>query len=173
MPAYDDTAARWYAAKNTPFTPANQFSAEGGPLPLLGYVEAKASRFGLFYNVTVSNRPPLFPGLVLIPNIFFVSGNELISDLNATINAINYNLQILNISRSYFFPLFTDLHPNGFADTLNVLVKLWNTLPPPMNTALTHNIKQFLSVGAPELTLAVNTLIDEMNAFIITLMSYK
>jgi hypothetical protein len=172
MQAYDDTGARYYAAITLPVTPANLFSAEGGPLPLLGYVEAKAARFGLFYNTTVFSRPPRFSGLQLIPTIFFVSGNELISDLNATINAINGNLQVLGIPRSYFFPLLRDLHPNGFADTLNVLVKLWNVLPPPMPITSTNKIKQFLSVGAPELTLAVNTLIDEMNVFIIALMAY-
>jgi len=171
--AYDDTGARHYAAITLPVTPATLFSADGSMMPQdsLGTM-AKLIRFGSLYNVVVFSRPPVFAGLMLIPNIFFVSGNEFISDLNATINAINYDLQILNISRSYFFPLLKDLHPNGFADTLNILVKLWNALPPPMGITPTNKIKQFLSVGAPELTLAVNALIDDMNVFIIALQAY-
>jgi len=173
--AYDDTGARWYAAITLPVTPNNYFfGADGGMMPQdsLGTV-ARLNRFGPFYNVTTFNRPPIFYGLVLIPNIFFVEGNEFISDLNTCINYLNYDLQILNIARSSFVPLFTDLHPNGFADTLNVLVKLFNVIPQPMGITPNNKLKQFLSVEGSELTLAVNTLIDEMNVFIQPLKNYS
>ena len=167
--AYTDTGALRYAASIIAATPSNQFSAEGGPLPTLGYVEAKAARFGLFFNASAFNRPPLYPSLVLIPNIFFVEGNELISDLNVVIRYVNYNLSVLGLPVTYYLTSFRDMHPNGFADTLNVLVKRFNALPPPLMITPSNMIKQFLSVGAPELTLAVNTLIDDMNVFILQL----
>lgn len=171
-PAYDDTGARRYGAANQAVTPANMFGAEGGPLPMLGYVEAKAARFGMFYNTQVLNRPPIYPGLLIIPNIFFVEGNEFISDLNVIINAVNYDLGLIGTPVSKYLPLMKDLHPNGFADTLNVLVKMFNALPGPMVTPMLSPIKQFLSVAAPELTLAVNALIDDINVFILALKKF-
>ena len=168
-PAYDDTGARGYGAANQAVTPKNTFGAEGGPLPMLGYVEARAAKFGMFYNTIVFSRPPIFHGILPIPNIFFVEGNEFISDLNIIVNYINYDLSIMGLSNSMYLPLFKDPHPNGIADTLNILVKRFNSLPPPILITQTNKIKQFVSVGSSELTLAVNALIDDMNAFIVPL----
>ena len=171
--AYDDTGAHWYAEFSVPATtPKVSFGADGGLLPIAQFVEAQTSRFALLrgqaYDDTGARwyAASSFRFLVLIPNIFFVQGNELISDMNTIINYINYDLSALGVPRSKLIPYFTDMHPNGFADMLNVLVKRFNTLPTQLVPAGSTLIKQFLSIGGSELTLALNTLIDEMNVFI-------
>jgi hypothetical protein len=152
-----------------PFTPAYQFSADGGVYLLLrNNVGQRPSLMSLMYSQTEVPNQPIYYGLSLIPNVYFANSAELASVLNLIIAVVNSNTFTLGLSESWYLPMFTTINPSAFNDAINDVVKEFNyLLNKGMGVSTNKNIKSFLSVSPAELTMAVNTLIDEINAIYI------
>jgi hypothetical protein len=165
LQAYDDTGARRYGASIISSPPSYEFSADGGIWPLaMVRTDQRPSRMSLMFSPQAIPTPPVYYNVQLIPNIFFVECNELVSVLNYIINVVNSNAFALGVSPINFMGSWQFIHPGAFNDALNETIDAFNYL---INTWLkidkSKNIKLFLSVPPAEITNAINVLINEIN----------
>ncbi len=163
--AYDDTGARHFAAAQITPVPLFQFSADGGMYPLArNNVGQRPTVMSLMFSQAEVPNQPIYYNLIIIPDVWFVECNELVSVLNKIITIVNSNLFALGISRSYWLPSFASISPTEFNNAINLVIEYFNnTIKYGLKLSSSYNIQLFLSVAPSQLTLAVNTLIGDIN----------